>query len=59
MGDWKLVKPKGKNIPNASWELYNLKQDGGETKNLAVENPGKVKKMSAAYEVWKTQVGAY
>ncbi len=59
MGDWKLVKPKGKNIPNASWELYNLKQDGGETNNLAAENPGKVKKMSAAYEAWKTQVGAY
>jgi len=59
MGDWKLVKPKGKNAQNASWELYNLKQDGGETVNLAAENPGRVKKMSAAYEAWKKRVGAY
>jgi len=56
MGDWKLVKPKK---GNPDWELYNLKQDGGETKNLADENPDRVKKMSTAYETWKKQAGAY
>lgn len=30
-GDWKLVRPK----EDAPLELYNLKQDGGETKDLA------------------------
>lgn len=55
MGDWKLVKPKK---GEADWELYNLKQDGGETKNLAADNPDQVKKMSTAYEAWKKQVGA-
>lgn len=57
MGDWKLVKPKGKQ--KADWELYNLKQDGGETNNLASGNPQQVEKMVAAYEAWKTRVGAY
>lgn len=59
MGDWKLVKPKGKSVENVSWELYNLKQDGGETKNLAEKNPAMVEEMATAYEVWKTQVGAH
>lgn len=55
MGDWKLVKPKK---GNPDWELYNLKTDGGETKNLAKENPDRVEKMNAAYEAWKKRVGA-
>jgi arylsulfatase len=59
MGDWKLVKPKGENHPNAKWELYNLKTDGGETKNLAAEKPDRVEIMSAAYAAWKKRVGAY
>ncbi len=58
MGDWKLVKPKGKTHKNAKWELYNLKQDGGETKNLASEDPDRVKKMITAYEAWQKRVGA-
>jgi arylsulfatase A-like enzyme len=35
MGDWKAVRPK----PDAALELYNLKADIGETKNVAAENP--------------------
>jgi arylsulfatase A-like enzyme len=34
-GDWKAVRPK----PNAPLELYNLKDDVGETRDVAAANP--------------------
>ncbi len=34
-GDWKAVQPK----PAAAWELYDLKTDVSETKNLAAAQP--------------------
>jgi len=56
MGDWKLVKTKeGQNL---NCELYNLKEDGGETLNLATGDPDRVRAMSAAYDAWKVRVGA-
>ena len=36
MGDWKLVRPK----VGEKWELYDLKTDPGETRNVADQNPG-------------------
>ena len=44
VGDWKLVAA-GKN----PWELFNLRTDRSETKNLAAEYPGKVAELS---ELW-------
>jgi arylsulfatase len=44
VGDWKLVADH--KLP---WELYNLKDDRSETKNLAGQLPGKVKEME---EIW-------
>ncbi len=41
MGDWKAVKPKR----NADWELYDLKSDISETKNLAVQHSDVLSKM--------------
>ena len=35
MGDWKAVRPK----PNAPLELYNLKDDIGETRDVAAATP--------------------
>lgn len=35
MGDWKLVRAKA----GDPWELYNLKTDPGETRNVADKNP--------------------
>ncbi|HWB98886.1 MAG TPA: arylsulfatase, partial [Bryobacteraceae bacterium] len=35
LGDWKGVRPK----PGAALELYNLREDIGEQKNLAAEHP--------------------
>lgn len=42
-GDWKAVK----NGPAAAIELYDLKADRGESKNLAAEQPGLVAKAAA------------
>jgi arylsulfatase len=51
-GDWKVVAPfRGK------WELYNLHSDRTELKDLAVENPAKVKELSAAWQQWADHVG--
>jgi arylsulfatase A-like enzyme len=60
-GDWKLVKAaEGRlydadsNVPAylSGVELYNLKSDPGESKNLAAENAKRVKELVAAWTVW-------
>jgi arylsulfatase A-like enzyme len=38
IGDWKVVRPHGK-MRREDCELYNVKQDPGETKNQAKEHP--------------------
>jgi arylsulfatase len=40
----------------ANWELYELKSDPGETKNIAAEHPDVIKEMSAAYDKWWEEV---
>jgi arylsulfatase len=48
-GDWKIrweYKPFG----TEAWELFNLTNDPAERKNLAAENPSKVKAMIALWE---------
>ncbi len=40
MGDWKIVRAKA----GAKWELYNLKTDPGETRNVAAKNPDVIAK---------------
>jgi arylsulfatase A-like enzyme len=49
-GDWKLLRNPGRRQKNAEWELYNLKDDIGETSNLAAEQPARVKRLTAAWE---------
>jgi len=46
LGNWKLVSEREN---NGQWELYDLKRDRIESKNLAASNPGKVKKMSTTW----------
>ncbi|MEK7995433.1 MAG: arylsulfatase [Planctomycetota bacterium] len=45
MGDWKGVRLNVAKDPDAPIELYNLKDDVGETKNVAGQNPGIVEKI--------------
>lgn len=51
-GDWKLVALK-----NEPWELYNLKTDQTETRNLAEKHPDRVKQMAAKWQKWAKRVG--
>ena len=47
-GDWKLIRFFCDGPEQADrFELYNLKEDLGETKNLATEHPEKVKELDA------------
>ena len=39
-----------------NWELYDLKADPGETKNIAKEHPEVVKEMEKVYDAWWTSV---
>jgi len=46
LGDWKGVRQKCQRTPDALIELYNLKTDIGESKDVAVEHPKIVKKIN-------------
>jgi arylsulfatase A-like enzyme len=46
-GDWKLVRSG-----SGGWELYNLRQDRTETRNLASSEPDRVIQMTEAWEAW-------
>lgn len=58
-GDWKLIRWWGTNsqFPNQH-ELYNLRDDLGETKNLAADNPAKVKGLAAMIDGFLKETGA-
>jgi arylsulfatase A-like enzyme len=47
VGHWKLVSKHP-----GPWELYNLKEDRGETSDLAQEHPGRTKDLAARWQVW-------
>lgn len=49
-GDWKLVSKGGQNGPDGPWELYNLKTDRCEMKNVAMDNPARVSELAATWE---------
>lgn len=51
-GDWKLISPLKVGVfledgGSGDWELYNLKEDIGETRNLATKYPRRVKRLKA------------
>ena len=54
MGDWKLMEY----LEDGHLELYNLKDDLGETKNLATTNPDKAKELHARLMAWRQETGA-
>jgi hypothetical protein len=51
-GSLKLVR-HGADKP---WELYDLANDVGESKNLAVTRAGDVARLNAAYQTWLADV---
>ena len=54
MGDWKLIE----RYEDGRAQLYNLKEDIGETKDLASSEPGRVKAMRAKLHAWYPTVEA-
>jgi len=53
-GDFKLIEF----LEDGSLELYNLKDDIGESKNLAAANPQKAKQLQRQLAAWRERVGA-
>ncbi|MBA4065629.1 MAG: aryl-sulfate sulfohydrolase [Isosphaera sp.] len=53
-GDWKLIEF----FEDGRRELYNLKDDIGEAKDLAAANPEKAKELHGKLAAWRTAVGA-
>jgi arylsulfatase A-like enzyme len=54
MGDWKLMEF----FEDGRLELYNLKDDIGESKNLAKEMPDKTKELHAKMLAWRAEIKA-
>jgi arylsulfatase A-like enzyme len=53
-GDWKLVEF----FEDGRLELYNLREDVGETHNLAAEQPERTERLAAMLAAWRQSVEA-
>ncbi|MGB9626507.1 MAG: arylsulfatase, partial [Phycisphaerae bacterium] len=51
-GDWKLVGEF-----RGPWELYDMRADRTETKDLAAGEPERVKALAAEWQTWADKVG--
>jgi arylsulfatase A-like enzyme len=54
MGDWKAVRLDAAKDPNGPIELYNLKDDLGEERNVADQHPEIVERMAEIMKVART-----
>lgn len=52
-GKWKIVST----FPSYKWELYDIENDRGETKDLANTHPDIVNKLSISYNEWAERTG--
>ncbi|TXK49357.1 arylsulfatase [Pontibacter qinzhouensis] len=52
-GQWKIVS----DYPGYTWELYNLDNDLGETRDLASQHPDIVNSLAAKYFKWAERTG--
>ena len=52
-GKWKLVST----YPSYNWELYDLENDRGETRNVARQNHDVVSRLSVKYFEWAKRTG--
>jgi arylsulfatase B len=48
-GDWKLIRDGG------AWQLYDLAHDVGEARDLAAQEPDRVKALSILWDQWNGQ----
>ena len=54
MGDWKLMEF----FEDGRLELYNLRDDVGETKNLATAMPDKTRELHSRMVAWRQEIKA-
>ena len=52
-GDWKLIKYDV--LKNGNYQLYNLKNDVSETKDLVIQMPEKVAELAKLLESSRTE----
>ncbi len=64
-GDWKLIEffgdwfdPDGRYVPGARLELYHLREDLGETRNLAAAEPQRAADLRQRLRAWLAASGA-
>ena len=50
MGNWKGIRLKVKNNPNAPIQLFNLKKDIGETNNIAANHPDIIRRFTKLFK---------
>ncbi len=50
-GDWKIVREQ----PDRPWQLFNLKDDVTESKDLARNRPDKVADLNKLFQAWKKE----
>ena len=53
-GDWKLMEF----FEDGRLELYNLRDDVSEQRNLAAQRPDKARELQARLVAWRKEVGA-
>ncbi|MCT4591316.1 MAG: sulfatase [Carboxylicivirga sp.] len=53
-GDWKLIE----DFEDGSLQLYNLKEDISESRNLAESNPAKLKELHEDLKKWRKELSA-
>jgi arylsulfatase len=56
-GEWKIALQGKAELGTGAWELYNLKNDRGETQNLAQNNPVKLQELLDVYNKYTQQTG--
>jgi len=52
-GDWKLLEF----YEDARFELYNLREDLSENRNLAAVHPERVKALNQKFSAWREGIG--
>ncbi len=56
-GDWKLIVPDRRNVPDGTIELFDVAHDPGETRNVAAEQPRKVAEVLAKLDASWPAIG--
>lgn len=57
LGEWKIALESRTNLGSGNWQLYNLKQDRGETTDLAAQHPEKLKELIQVFQDYTVKNG--